>query len=236
MDFSLYLAMAPMGALPKELGYARFFCPFGAEKPPMEGLPEGYLPIFTDSTPYAGQKPEDIANQWVPLLKDGPGIVLDFQKKGQPGLWDFVQALRRLLPCPLAAAPEYAGTSGPVFLPPIPPDILPEDALAPWQGREIWLDLGTAPRRLTLTPTGCRGEDWCAEEAAGFTDEALCCHYRITKPGTDKYQFLLWRSCADLCRLMEKANRLGVQRYVGLYPELTGCGFVKAQSLPGSGR
>ena len=236
MEFSLYVAMAPMGTLPRELGYARFFCPFEKEIPQKEALPDGILPILTDSTPYAGQSAETLAQEWLPLLQGCPGVVLDFQQKGQPGVWDFVQEFRRLIPCPVAAPPEYAGTEGPVFLPPIPPDTPPEEALTPGQGREIWLDLAGCGRKLTLTPMGCRGEDWDAGEAQGYPEEALCCHYRVTKPQANTFQFLLWRGKTDLIRLMEKGNQLGVRRYVGLYPELSSCGFLPAHSAPGSDR
>lgn len=234
MDFSLYLAMAPSGALPRDVGYARFFCPF--DEAVQESLPEGCLPIFTDSAPYRGQAPEEIASRWLPLLQGAPGIVLDFQRPRQPGLWAFVQGLRPLLPCPIAPVPEYADSEGPVFLPPIPPDTPLEEALAPWQGREIWLDLGICTRKLTLTPMGCRSEEWISEEAAGFSDDRLCCHYRIEHPEADTFRFLLWRSGPDIASLMEQGRHLGVRRYVGLYPELIRWGFPTGPLPPDSDR
>lgn len=235
MDFSLFLAMAPMDGLEDGVAHAMLCCPFEKDGTPPASIPPGALPVFTDSCAYNGQSPERLAKQWLDTAKGAPGILLDFQRPGQIGLTDFVQSLQSLLPCPVVPPPEYAGETGPVFLPPIPPDCLPEDYLAPWACREVWLDVAPSGKILTLCPSGCSAEERASPGDPALRDEALCCHYSI-RMEENAVRFCLWRTGQDLFRLTEKAKQLGVSHFVGLYPELTACGFLKGQSLPGSGR
>ena len=127
MDFSVYLAMAPEQVLPEGLRKAFLFCPFEENGIP-ESLPVGCLPVLTDRTPFAQGNARYIIDCLSAIASGSPAVLLDFQRKGQMGLREFVQKLRSSLSCPVAAPPEYAGPAGPVFLPPIPPDVMPEEA------------------------------------------------------------------------------------------------------------
>lgn len=231
MDF--YLAMAPE-ALPAPYGRARLFCPFAEILP--EYLPENGLPVLTDSTPYGNQSPEATAELLLPLVQNVKGVVLDFQREHQPGLRDFVEKLRVCLPCPVAAPPEYAGDTGPVFLPPIPPEEVPEGWLAPWKGKEIWLDFAPLAKTLILTPTGCTAQEGAEVRAPGFQDTALFCHYTIAVESSERVSFSLWRTEEDLKSLVSRLESWGVHSLLGLYPELTACGFLPAPFPPGSDR
>ena len=235
MDFSVYLAMAPEQVLPEGLRKALLFCPFEENGIP-ESLPAGCLPVLTDRTPFAQGNARHIIDRLSAIASGSPAVLLDFQRKGQMGLREFVQKLRSSLSCPVAAPPEYAGPAGPVFLPPIPPDVMPEEALAPWQGRQIWLDLAPSAQKLTLTAAGCSSSDTAEVGTGGFPDAALFCHYRLETIQEDRVQFTLWRTGEDLSALTARLPELGVCGCVGLYPELNACGFVKAPPLPGSDR
>lgn len=231
MDF--YLALAPE-ALPSPYGRAWLFCPFTKMSP--DYFPENVLPVLTDSTPYGNQNPEAIAELLLPLVQNVKGVVLDFQRKHQPGLQDFVEKLRACLPCPVAVPPEYAGDSGPVFLPPIPPEEAPESWLTPWKKREIWLDFAPLAKTLILTPAGCTAQDGTQVSAPEFRDAALFCHYTVAVESPERVSFSLWRTEEDLKSLVSRLESWGVHSLLGLYPELTTCGFLPAPFSPGSDR
>lgn len=235
MDFSVYLAMAPEQALPEGLRKAFLFCPFEENGMP-EFLPPECLPVLTDRTPFSKEKSIQLIDRLSSIASGCHAVLLDFQRNEQTGLAEFVQELGAALSCPIAAPPEYAGPAGPVFLPPIPPDVMPEEALAPWQGRQIWLDLAPSALKLTLTAGGCSSTETSETGTGGFRDRVLLCHYRAETILKDRVQFALWRTGEDLSALTARLPELGVCGCVGLYPELNGCGFLKAPPLPGPDR
>ena len=215
MDISLYLAQ-PWGQ-PKAENTAWLLCPFE------QGflLPEQNdgIFVFTDSTLYNGQSPEAIFGDRLDVLQSGKLLVLDFQRKDDR-LNTWVSTLRKLLKCPVAAPPEYSG-DGPLFLPPIPPDVFPQDAVEKWKGREIVLDLSPLPTRLTLTKTGCQAAAAGIPEGKYFEDENLLCAYRLDGLSNEKAEFVLWRRKAQL---LEMAQRLGVKTCIALRQEWEGMG------------
>lgn len=215
MDISLYLAQLPDE--PPGENPAWLLCPF--EKG--FSLPENQSGIFafTDSTPYTGQSPEALFGDRLDILQGRPLLVLDFQRKDDR-LKGWVSTLRKLLNRPVAAPPEYLG-DGPVFLPPIPPDVFPQDAVEKWKGREIVLDLSPLPTRLTLTKTGCQAAAAGIPEGNYFEDETLLCSYRLDSLSKEKAEFILWRRKAQL---LEMAQRLGSKTCVALRQEWEGMG------------
>ena len=217
MDF--YLAFAPGEVLTGRLKGAALCCPFEAAFSP-PAIPAGTLLVLTDSARFGEHSADALASQLLPIAENSPAILLDFQRHHQEGLPAFVRRLGELLPCPVVPPPEYAADTGPVFLPPIPPDCLPEDHLSPWKGREIWLDLAASAEALTLTPAGCRRETLDTHPVDGFRDGRLFCHYHILRTGRDAVRFSLWRTGGDLIALLDACKGLGVQNCVGLYPEL----------------
>lgn len=197
----IYLAQLPEEAEAAP-GAAWLLCPFGPDFRLPEPPKEGTL-IFTDSIAYSGQRPEDILQGKSALFACSAGLVLDFQRPATLEARRFVEALRHMLPCPVACPPEYA-EGGPVFLPPLVPHIPPETQLEPWKGRDIWLDLSPCPTGLLLTAAGCREEPGAIPPEPGFGEEGLLCHYRIDIPAQKEVRFTLWRTRADLLALAQR--------------------------------
>ena len=123
------------------------------------------------------------------------------------------------------ACPRFTGggLTCPVFLPPVPPDVNLADYLAPWQGREIWLELALDGEAITLTPSGAITAPLppAAQLLGGHRDEKLHCHYQI-HTDADSARFTLFRTPEDLDELLIEGEALGVTRAVGLYQELHG--------------
>ncbi len=226
---AFYLAMtaaemrhAPMPAQ-KTAYMACHFSPYatGLSNLP-DTLAEGSLIILNDRTPICGHDPQRIADQLTQLLdeRSADGVLLDFQRPDCTETAALVQVLTTQLPCPLAVSQPYAGEGIAVFLPPIPPDVPIEEALAPWKNREIWLDVAPGYTGITITPQGARDIPFaCSETGIWHTEPDLCCHYRI-QTGSDHAQFFLFRTQEDIQNLLEKAKAYGVTNAVGLYQEL----------------
>lgn len=225
MEF--YFAMTPgemANAVPRKKAYmACHFSPWGpglSNGP--RALPQGSMLILDDSTPAAGHDPETVLRELGALAEEfrAEAVLLDFQRTENPLQAEIAEALAEGLPCPVGIPPDYAkhGKAA-VFLPPPPPDTALPDYLAPWQGREIWLEAGLTAEILTLTEQGCRREEAGEHFPEGFADQALCCHYKITEI-PEGFRFHLWRTPEDLKAMLRKAGELGVTRSVGLYQEL----------------
>lgn len=194
-------------------------------------LPPGSLLILDDITPIHGHDPEEIGFQ----LKERTemleccGILLDFQRPDCAEAAALAKYLAEALPCPVAVSEPYAqGLTCPVFLPPVPPAVPLTDYLAPWQGREIWLEMALDGEVITLTSEGASATNLPSGETneGGHVEEKLHCHYHI-QIEEELARFTLFRTREDLEKLMEEAAELGVANAVGLYQEL-------AQSSPPS--
>lgn len=208
----IYLAQPRSeGAAPPNSAW--LVCPF---------TPDFHLPepkdgifVFTDSSPCSGQRPEDILQGKCASFSGAPGLVLDFQRPAAPETRAFVEGLRSVLPCPVAAPPDYAG-DGPVFLPPLKPHIPPDTQLEPWLGRDIWLDLSPCPTELLLTKDGCQEKPGTIPKAPGFEEKALLCHYRVTEFTESVVRFTLWRTREDLLALASQWDNV---HYIALRQE-----------------
>ena len=152
------------------------------------------------------------------------GVLLDFQRPGYDEAGHLAGQLSEALPCPVGVSALYGrGLNCPVFLPPVPPDVSLADYLAPWNGREIWLELALDGETITLTPAGAITAPLppSAQHAGGYRDEKLRCHYQI-HTDADSARFTLFRTPEDLDELLIEGESLGVTRAVGLYQELHG--------------
>ncbi len=186
-------------------------------------LPEGSLLILDDITPIRGHDPVLIGEQLAERLHalDCSGVLLDLQRPGFPESAALAKYLSEVLPCPVAISELYApGNDAAVFLPPVPCHLPLDEYLAPWQGREVWLEESLEGQGLTLTEDGCRISSLPRIEAPpeGFFDEKLRCHYTVQARGTEA-AFTLWRTRADLSSLLKEAEILGVTHSIGLYQE-----------------
>lgn len=127
-------------------------------------------------------------------------------------------------PCTVCVtAPHCVGTALPVFVPPVPLLQTPEEYLAPWQGRQVWLEAALDGITVTLTDRGSTtaplppGE---GPECPHF-DAELLCHYRLDLL-KDRAVFTLRRTREDLTALLQRCKAWGITRSVGLWQELGG--------------
>lgn len=242
MGFRHYLAMtaAELRLFPQPSeGIAWMGCHFSpyathiSNLPPC--LPPGSVVILDDITPIHGHDPQRIGEQFAQCLgeMDCAGVLLDFQRPGYPEAARLADYLSRHLACPVGVSALYGeGLTCPVFLPPPPHHIPLAEHLAPWQGREIWLEGALDAETLTLTPAGCTASPLPGFSApgSGFLEESLHCHYRIETP-PEKAVFTLWRTREDLTALLAEAEALGVTCSLGLYQEL-GHDFPLPKDMP----
>ena len=230
MVLPLYLAQTSLemagNSLPAHPAYMA--CHFSSGSPGLSNLPvslpAGAMLILDDSTPMADHDPELIGKQLADAIRQQgcESLLLDFQRPDIPGQRELAKLLADSLPCPVGVSEIYAEhLSCPVFLPPVPPDKPLRDYLAPWQGREIWLETALDGITLTLTDSGCSAAPLFDFPEEGLSDEPLRCHYAI-ETSENAAIFRLWRTRADLSRLLSAAEALGVRKAIGLWQELAG--------------
>lgn len=231
MAIMAYLAMtaaeiAKTDPLPQAVAWmACHFSPYGIGLTNLpKALPPGAMLILNDRTPIHGHSPQRIAE----LLSERVQalgcrcVLLDMEREGIAETQALAEVLTKNLPCPVGVSSGYARElECPVFLPPVPPDGTLRELLAPWQGREIWLELSLGAQALTLTERGAKRSELSAPPSGGQVDSALHCHYKI-EMSQEKAVFSLWRSPEDLTALLEECERQGVTHAVGLYQELGG--------------
>lgn len=230
MAIDCYLAMtaaeiASAPSLPRKLGYmACHFSPYstGLSNFPQR-LPPGAMLLLTDRTPICSHDPELIGSQLSDCIKVNRchSLLLDFQRPECAETAQLVRHLAESLPCPVAVAEPYARELGcPVLLPPVPLDTPLADHLAPWQDREIWLELALDSLYITVTPSGTLFSPAPSDSTPlPHRDQRLHCHYR-TEVSPEQAVFTLRRTPEDLALLLEEAENLGVALAVGLYQEL----------------
>lgn len=231
MAVKRYLAMtaaefASAEQLPANIAWmACHFSPYGtglSNLPP--SLPPSSLLIVNDRIPFRGHDPQQIAEQLHLAVENlgCAGILLDFQKPGIGALAELAAHLVSSLPCPVAVSEEYADNpDGIVFLPPCPHHTHLQEYIAPWDGRQLWLDWAADAETITLTKDGSFIHPLPLGELPekGHWDEKLHCHYSIENTA-DFSRFTLWRTKDDLENLAREAEELGVHTLVGLYQEL----------------
>jgi len=94
-----------------------------------------------------------------------------------------------------------------------------EEHLAPWKGREVWLEAAWEEAVVTVTEAGSH---YAVSKNGGpfpFRDENLQTAYRI-ETGPDAVRVFLHRGKAELDMLLALASQLGVTAAVGLYQQL----------------
>lgn len=206
------------------------FSPYGtglSNLPPE--LPKGSVLILNDRTPVFGHSPEQIARQLAETAErlECSGILLDFQRPGEPQTQAIAAAIAPL-PCPVAVTPLYAGgLDCAVFLPPPPLTMPLESHLAPWQGREIWLEAALEQQHIRVDKSGSHTLPWDGDALpCPHIEEKLHCIYR-TEVQKDHIDFFLRRDLAQLHALLAEGETLGIRRFVGLYQQL-GASFAQA--------
>ena len=229
MAFPLYLAMTAAelarAAMPENPAYMA--CRFSHSGTGLSGkpdtLPPGAMLLVNDSTPYAGHDAARIAQELCALTQQMElGCVLfDLERPDEPGTAAVVAAAAAALQCSVGVSALYADAADcAVFLPPVPPHVPLSAYLAPWAGREVWLEAAYTPEMITLTPEKSEIAPLPEPpEAAPLADGALFCHYGV-QVFPQRAEFCLCRTPDDLSALLRAAETHGVTRAVGLYQEL----------------
>lgn len=228
MVLPLYLALtaaefAVCSSFPQNMAWmACHFSSYGtglSNLPPP--LPEDAMVILNDRTPIHGHDPDIILRQLTELHPNC--LLLDFQHPGVDAVTELTRILVKELPCPVGVSHFYGdGLDCPIFLPPIPPDVALGEYLAPWQGREIWLEAASEGITYTLTENGSTNAPLLLPLRDGLPEESLHCHYKIGV-NDNCAQIHLYRTENDLQNLLNDAKNHGVTKAVGLYQEL--CNF-----------
>ena len=202
MGLPLYLAMT--GAEFRSVPHPAFLILEPGQMPP-----PGVLPVITDRFAPEGQA-------LTRLCQGRDAVLLDFERSPDADTRELV----RRLPCPAAAPPGYTDT-GPVFLPPAPLHIPPEEYLAPWRGREIWLEAALQKQTVTVIAAGAVVFPPCTnfDLDGGFYSESLCCRF-FQEISEDRVIFTLFDTPETLKMKLDRAAELGVSRAVGLFQEL----------------
>ena len=218
--------MRNCSVFPEKIAWmACHFSPYGLGLSNLpKNLPSGSVLMVDDVTPPHGHDPKLIAQQLSQYVENFQcsWVLLDFQRWGCRETAAIAKHLTEALPCPAALSACYAkDLDCPVFLPPVPPSVPLKEHLSPWNGREIWLELGLDGETLTLTETGCEAvplpyPDW---KRTGFTDNHLHCQYSMEINETSA-RFTLWWTKEDLEELLAEAVKMGVAGTVGLYQEM----------------
>ena len=180
--------------------------------------------ILNDRTPVQGHDPERIIRQLDEAKRSlhYKYILLDFQRPDSAENAAVASALAAANLCPVGVSELYAqALDCPVFLPPVPPHVPLKEHLAPWQGREIWLEAALNGEVITVTEKDSAVAPLSPGESPEtvLEDPALHCHYHI-RTYDDHIDFALWRTQEDLTCLLQGSENLGVTMAVGLWQEL----------------
>lgn len=226
MPIPLYLAMTAAEIsqntqLPDKIGWmACHFSPYGTGLSNCpQWLPPGSLLILNDRTPICGHDPEIVAEQLCSIAANlaCAGILLDLQRPCCEAAAAVVQAICASTPCPVAATVPYCCESGcGVFLTP-PLHIPLAEYLAPWQGREIWLEAAVEETEFVITENGCRqGPLPCPPAVFPHQSSEAFSNYHIAVE-KDAVRFSLRRTREDVERMISAAEN--VRCFVGLYQQ-----------------
>ena len=231
MVLPLYLALTAaeisrISPLPELCAYmACHFSPYteGISNIP-EALPFGSVLILNDRIPCDHHSPDLVAGQLAAAVErlGCESVLLDFERPPEVESCAIVRAILQALPCSVAVTESFAqDLSCPVFLAPAPLHMSLAAHLAPWQGREIWLEAALCQERITVTHTGTGFDPVFPTQQleGGFYDAKLRCNYRTTV-SDDTITFTLFDTRETLKEKLESAHSLGVARAVGLYQEL----------------
>ena len=220
MVLPLYLAMTALEFRPIP-------CPAFLMLSPGDSVPPGdALPVLTDREPLDGHAIEALRR----ACQGREAVLLDFERPPTAEVRDWI----RSLPCPAAAPPGYC-EDGPVFLPPPPLHVTPEAYLAPWKGREVWLEAALLRQSVTVTSGGTvfSAPAPSGDCSGGFHSEELCCRF-TQELFKDRAVFTIFDTPETLTEKLDRAAALGVTRAVGLYQELYGkLQFVCPKPSPG---
>ena len=228
MEIPLYLSMTAAEfnqctEFPKFCAWmACHFSPYGTGLTNMpRHLPKESLLILNDRTPVHRHEPKQIRQSLEDTINAFGccAVLLDFQRGDCAETADIIQDLLTL-PCPVCVSDIYArNLDCPVFLPPIPLTLTPEEYFTPWNGREIWLDVTTECTVFTVTEEGSHNSLCKPIGDFPFQEAQRHFHYR-TELQSNSVRIYLHRTKEDLSDLLDHCAAFGVTKGVGLWQEL----------------
>lgn len=231
MGLPFYLAMTgaeilSTQSLPDQVAYmACHFSPYstGLSNLP-DDLPPGSLLMLNDRIPIFGHDPHRIGQQLQEAVErfSCSAVVLDLQRKGYHEQRELCRHLVDAMPCPVAISELYADDlECPVFLSAPPIDRPLSEHIAPYRGRELWLEAALDARCYIVTREGCSTDMLHSGPPENcFSDEAICCRYTV-EVSEKAARFRLWRTADDLKGIAQNAQALGITRLIGLYQQLS---------------
>ena len=204
------------------LALAWMACRFSLENPGLGNLPKqlpvGSLLILDDHIPFDGHDVALISKTaaQTAALWGCDGILLDLQRQWEPQA--LIHAICRDAPCPVAVTERYAQDAPCAVFLSCDLNIPLRAAVAPWKGRELWLDVAVGMQEFTLSAKGCEVSPILRPQGQ-VPHEGNHCRYRIKKEPRSVV-FSLCRDAQMLPGLLEEAASLGITKSVGLYQEL----------------
>lgn len=231
MDLRCYLAMTcaefqAADILPPHIAWmACHFSSYGTglSNVPTD-MPPGSMLIVNDRIPVYKHDPQRILKQLYQCIEQFTisGVLLDFQRPNCPDTAHITQLLTSQLSCPIAVtAPYAADLSCAVFLPPPPLHVPLSSHIAPWSGREIWLEIAVENQCFSVTPAGSSYtlQPFQPLKDPCFSHNALHCKYQI-EVNRNHAVFTLSRDPEMLGQLLKEADSLGIRIGFGLYQQL----------------
>ena len=187
-----------------------------------DSLPNGSMLMLTDEFPVHDHDPEQIACellQGATTLSCGH-ILLDFQRADEPKTTQIASAILNKATIPVGISAQYAEHfQCPVLVSPSPLWTPLAEQLAPWSGREIWLEAVLENASVIVTEEGSRyiaGDH--PREAPHFCEELSVSYSSCaTSSGVE---FHLHRGKQELAHLLDRAKQAGVSTAIGLYQQL----------------
>ena len=230
MEIPLFLAMTAAelkSAAPLSEHIAWMACHFSPYHTALSNLPhelpKDSMLMLNDRTPPAGHDPKAVADSLTQTAQalECSCILLDFQRPGNEETASIVEAVLQHSECPVGVSCCYGEKLDcPLLLPPIPPHIDPEEICAPWQGRELWLEMAWEGTQITVSRDGSTYAPlpYYTPDSNSHRDRKLHCHYDIS-PNTEQIIFRLGRTEDDRQKLLEEVSAMGVTKAIGLWQE-----------------
>jgi len=229
MDLSIYLAFTGVEAEAVNSHRAKtawFGCrlsPYGAGIISTSSAVKSCdMLILTDETPIAEHDPQQVAAELVHMANSlgCEKLLIDFQR--QPTVYSsaIIKEVLRRSPVPTGVSDLHAKELlCPVFLsaPPLWDSL--EDHIAPWKGREIWLEAATDAACVTVSKSGSAYRQSDPIEDHPHFDSATCTAYAFNMDKGTAY-FHLRRGKSELMKLLDKATDCSIQTVIGLYQQL----------------
>lgn len=179
--------------------------------------------VLTDEMPPEGHDSKAVAAElWSQANILGcERILLDFQRPPSEESLQIIQCVLEKAYVPVGVTSKYAQQlTCPVFLAPPPLWTPLEEAISPWVGREIWLEIAPESGCVTLTKEGSSYAPCGTKPDYPFTDHGLCLSYKA-EIYANKASVFLHRGISNLPHWLVQAEALGIRAAVGLYQQLS---------------